>query len=107
MFINVTEEQFLSIENNLYDEALPAVLLFSSDQNNKSDEIINRLMTLSNDIMVPIYNVNINEADSLAEKYYVGSEDVPCILLFADGDVIDRFDERSSINMIIDRIMDI
>lgn len=104
MFINLTQKEFYEIEDDLFTDGKSAVVLFSSNKNHESDEIVNRLMTLSNNVSVPIYNLDINEAEGLAATYSVYEENVPCIVIFDDCDYELKFDKNSNINDIVNFI---
>lgn len=109
MFLNISQKDFYEIEDEIYNEGKSAVVIFSSNRNNKSDEIINRLMSFSNTTTIPIYNINYDEAEGLAGTYSIFESDIPSVLLFADGDIVKRFDNTNTkyICDIIDSINDL
>ena len=99
MIREITEyEYFMEVEDLLYNQNQKAVLMFVADGDQAvTQELLRRLKEVEKDIQVPVYVLEVMEADTVSEQFHEDKDkDIPDILIFnldkdKPGDYSDRF----------------
>lgn len=87
-----------AIENN-------GIVIFSAEWCGSCHALLQRIEPLSGALNGKVYNADVDENEDLSVQYHIKT--LPCIIIFKDGKVVERFDNNINLQDLIDKIRDI
>lgn len=77
-------------------------IIFSAEWCSTCHSLLQRLEPVSGVLNVKIYNADVDENEELSVQYHIKT--LPCIIIFRDGKVVERFDNNINLQDLIDKI---
>lgn len=84
-----------AIENN-------GIVIFSAEWCGSCHALLQRIEPLSDALNGKVYNADVDENEDLSVQYHVKT--LPCIIIFNNGEVVDRIDNNINFQDLINKI---
>lgn len=99
----ISESQWLGEYENKVNEGEAVVLIFTASWCSSCHSLVEKLNAA--DFNVETVQLDVDEAVSISDRFNVTG--LPCVLIFMNGDLLDRFDNNVDHDEIMDAIMEL
>lgn len=91
--------------NDLSKIGNKSAVVFSAEWCGSCHTLLQHIEPISGALGGRIYNADVDENEDLSVQYHI--KGLPCIILFNNGEIIDRIDNNINFQDLIDRIRNI